>query len=68
MIFDLVHTGFVKMFQFFELAHGSLYRSENSMCAWSHLSCVSMTFKNYSLTIGMMKLSCPRCLEGVTDI
>ena len=37
------------------------------MCPWSHLSSMSMAFKNYSSTTGMITLSCPRCLVGVTD-
>ena len=56
MIFDLVRLGFVKMFQFFELAP---WFSVQVLC--------SVTFKNYSSTTGMITLSCPRGLEGVTD-
>ena len=67
VIFDLVHMGSVKMFELFVFTHDSLYKSENSMCAWPHLSSVSVTFKNYSLMTGISKLSCPKCLEGVTD-
>ena len=42
--------------------------SKNSICAWSWLSCVSMSFKNYSLMPGSIMFSSPGCLEGVTDI
>ena len=38
--------------------HGSLYRTENSMCALLWLPCVSMTLKNYSSTSGMITVSC----------
>ena len=43
------------------------YTSENSMCASSWLSCVSMSFKNYSSMPGSSMSSSRGCLEGVTD-
>ena len=37
------------------------------MCAWSWLSSVSVSFKNYSSTPGWIMFSSRGCLEGVTD-
>ena len=37
------------------------------MCVWCWLSCVSMSFKNYSMMSGSIMFPSRGCLEGVTD-